>query len=416
MNHTSLPFVPAQAGTRGRATWGSAWGATWGFRIAARLLAVAAVLAPVAATAFVPSKNGDRVTVTPDQEHQIVVERVETRDFRVRKLAIGKVGYDQDATTVVSSPFSGRVVRLIARLGEHVEAGAPLVELDSVEVLPPQNDHVAAVGTLAKARTQLDLARLAETRARGLYEQKAGALKDWQQAQAALVAAENDARAAETALEATRQRLRIIGRDDDQIAELEVRRVTSRSVVIRAPIAGTVTARKVAVGQHVRGELSEPLCAISDLSTMWLEAQVPEADLAAVRVGDTIDVKVSALPGRTFRTRVAVIGSLSDAVTHRVVVRAVLPNPDGALKAEMFAAVTIETSEGRAAPAVPVRSVIREGSRDVVWVETEPMVFQRRDVTLGMEQDGRFEIRAGVGAGDRVVTVGAIFIENEWQQ
>ncbi|MDC7785837.1 efflux RND transporter periplasmic adaptor subunit [Rhodoplanes sp. TEM] len=378
--------------------------------------ALAVVLASAGAVAFVPSKSGDRVRVTPDQEHQIVVERVETRDFRVRKLAIGKVGYDQDATTVVSSPFSGRVVRLIARLGERVAPGAPLAELDSVEVLPPQNDHVAAVGTLAKARTQLDLARVAETRARGLYEQKAGALKDWQQAQAALVAAENDARAAETALEATRQRLRIIGRDDDQIAELEARGITSRSVVIRAPIAGTVTARKVAVGQHVRGELSEPLYAISDLSTMWLEAQVPEADLAAVRVGDTIEVKVSALPGRTFRARVAVIGSLSDAVTHRVVVRAVLPNPDGALKAEMFAAVTIETSEGRAAPAVPVRSVIREGSRDVVWVETEPMVFQRRDVTLGMEQDGRFEIRAGLGAGDRVVTIGAIFIENEWQQ
>ncbi|WP_170145695.1 efflux RND transporter periplasmic adaptor subunit [Rhodoplanes elegans] len=380
------------------------------------LVAIALVLVPVAASAFVPSKDGNRVRVTPDQEHQIVVERIEPRDFRVRKLAIGQVAYDEDATTVVSSPFSGRVARLIAKLGERVEPGAPLVELDSVDVLPPQNDYVAAIGALAKAKAQLELARTAETRARSLYEQKAGALKDWQQAQATLVAAESDARAAETAVEASRQRLRIIGRSDEEIAELAVRRATSRSVIIKAPIAGTVTARKVAVGQHVRGELSEPLYAISDLSTLWLKALVPEADLAAVRVGDRVDVKISALPGRIFRAKVAVIGAVSDAVTHRVVVRAVLPNPDGALKAEMFAAVTIETGQGRVAPSVPVRSVIREGSRDVVWIETEPMIFERRTVTLGMEQDGRFEIKDGVAVGDRVVTVGAIFVENEWQQ
>lgn len=380
------------------------------------LVAAAVVLAPVAAPAFVPSKDGNRVRVTPDQEHQIVVERIEPRDFRVRKLAIGQVAYDEDATTVVSSPFSGRVARLIAKLGERVEPGAPLVELDSVDVLPPQNDFVAAIGALAKAKAQLELARTAETRARGLYDQKAGALKDWQQTQAALVAAESDTRASETAVEAARQRLRIIGRSDEEIAELAARRATSRSVIIRAPIAGTVTARKVAVGQHVRGELSEPLYAISDLSTMWLKAQVPEADLAAVRVGDRIDVKISALPGRIFKARVSVIGAVSDAVTHRVVVRAVLPNPEGALKAEMFAAVTIETGDGRVAPAVPVRSVIREGSRDVVWIESEPMIFERRTVTLGMEQDGRFEIKDGVAVGDRVVTVGAIFVENEWQQ
>jgi cobalt-zinc-cadmium efflux system membrane fusion protein len=380
-------------------------------------LAVAvAALWSVAAGAFVAGKSGDRVRVTPDQVHQIVVSRVEAHAFRVRKIAIGQIGYNEDATTVVSSPFSGRVVRLIARLGETVAPGAPLLEIDSIDVLPPQNDHVAAVGALNKARSQLDLARVAESRSRGLFEAKAGALKDWQQAQAQLVAAENDVRAAETSLEATRERLRIIGRSDAEIAELAARGVTSRIVVIRAPIGGTVIARKIAVGQHVRGELSEPLYTIADLSTMWLKALVPEADLGAIRIGDRLDVKVSALPERKYRAAIAVIGALSDATTHRVVVRSALPNPDGALKAEMFATVRIETAAGHAAPAVPIQAVIREGSHDVVWVETEELVFQRRQVTLGMEQDGWFEIRDGIAVGDRIVAVGAIFIENEWQQ
>jgi len=93
-----------------------------------------------------------------------------------------------------------------------VKAAAPI---RAAPLLQP----MAAVSALGKARSQLDLARTAESRSRGLYEQKAGALKDWQQAQAQLVAAENDVRAAETALEATRQRLRIIGRSDAEIGE-----------------------------------------------------------------------------------------------------------------------------------------------------------------------------------------------------
>lgn len=382
----------------------------------AMLAAVVACGWAAAAIAMVAGKSGDRVRVIPDQMHQIGLAKVEPHLFRVRKTAIGQIGYDEDATTVVSSPFSGRVVRLVARLGETVAAGAPLVEIDSPDVLPPQNDHVAAVSALAKARSQLELARTAESRSRGLYEQKAGALKEWQQAQAQLVAAENDVRAAETAVEATRQRLRIIGRSDAEIGELAARGVTSRLVVIRAPIAGTVTARKVAPGQHVRGELSEPLYALSDLSTMWLKALLPEADLAAVTAGDRIEVTVSALPGRTYEAQVAVIGAVSDPTTHRVVVRATLPNRDRALKAEMFATVRIDTAVVRTAPAVPTRAVIREGVRDVVWVETEPLVFQRRAVVLGVEQDGLFEIREGLALGDTVVGVGAIFIENEWQQ
>ena len=361
-------------------------------------------------------KSGESVQVTIEQMRQIGVFPVELYAFHPRKIAIGQITYNEDVSTVVLSPFAGRVTRLIAKMGDKVALGDPLLEIDSLDVLPPQNDYVAALGVVNKARSQYELAKIAESRHKGLFEAKAGALKEWQQAQTQLVAAENDMRSAETALEAARRRLRIIGRTDEEIAALAARGMTSRATVIRAPISGTVIARKVSIGQYVRAESAEPLYAISDLSTMWLRALVPENDLGGVRIGDELEGSVSGLSDRMYKARVRVIGALSDVTTHRVEVRSEIANPDGALKSEMFASITIETGEGHFAPAVPVEAVIREANLDVVWVEKEPLVFQRRQVTLGVEQDGRFEIREGLKVGEMIVGSGAIFLEYEWQQ
>ena len=100
-----------------------------------------------------------------------------------------------------------------------------------------------------------------------------------------------------------------------------------------------------------------------------------------------------------FKARIAAIRRLADAATRRVVVRSEIPNPDGALKSEMFASFKIATGADELSPAVPSRRVIREGDHAVVWVEEEPMVFRRRNVKLGIEQDGRVQIRDGLKAG-----------------
>ena len=96
---------------------------------------------------------------------------------------------------------------------------------------------------------------------------------------------------------------------------------------INSPIDGTVIARKVGPGQYVRSDAGDPLYAIADLSTMWLKANVPEMDIALVRVGQEIEVKVTALPDRVFKARIIAIGAASDASTRRVVVRSEIPNP-----------------------------------------------------------------------------------------
>ena len=360
--------------------------------------------------------DGETVRVISDQLHQLAVVAADAYAFRKQKAAIGQISYNEDQTTPVIAPFPGRVTRLIANVGDVVKEGDPLVEIDSREVVQPQSEFIAAVTAVNKARSQLDLARIVEKRQKDLYRGDAIALKEWQQAQAALITAENDMRAAVAAVEAARHRLLIVGRTAAEIDALQREGAISRITTIRSPIAGTVIARRVGPGQYVRNDPPDTLYAVADVSTMWLKAHVPENDIPLVEVGQTVEVRVTALPGRVFEARIITIGSASDVSTHRVVVRSEIPNPDRSLKAEMFATFKITIGEPETSPAVPSEAVIREGSLAVLWVEREPMMFERRPVKLGIEQDGRIQITSGLKVGERVVARGAIFVDNEWRQ
>ena len=379
------------------------------------VLFVAALHISVAA-AQGPTKGADFVRVVPEQLHQLEVVKVESYAFLDQRSAIGQIAFNEDASTIVLTPFSGRVIRLIAKVGDQVKSGDALLEIDSPEQVPPQNDFIAAQTARNKARSQLNLARIVEKRARDLYEGKAAPFKDLQQAEAQLAAAENDMRSADTAFEAARIRLRILGRTDTEISTLEQHSTISRVTRITAPIDGTVISRKVGPGQYVKADSGEALYAIADLSTMWLKAQIFEQDIAFVRVGQEIEAKVAAAPNRIFKARIANISSASDLTTRRVLVRSEIGNPDGLLKSDMFASFKIGTAEPSATPAVPTEAVIREGDVATVWVETEPMLFKRRVVDIGIQQNGLTQIRSGLALGELVVARGAIFVDNEWRQ
>jgi cobalt-zinc-cadmium efflux system membrane fusion protein len=387
-------------------------------RAALRALLLAAALQAgwVGAGPASAQSKDDIVRVTEDQMHQLGVVKVGLRPFRLEKFAVGQIAYNEDASTVVLAPFAGRVSRLVARLGEQVAQGAPLVEVDSSEIVQPQNDLLAAVAAANKARAKLSLATLNETRNKGLYEGKAGALKDWQQSQAELDAAQNDLRAAETAVDAARNRLRILGLTAQEVADLEDKGRIKRSVPIISPIAGTVVARKVGPGQYVRNDPPDQLYVVADLSTMWLKAFVPEIDIPFIRIGQGIEVKVTALPGRTFAARVTHIGAVFEATTRRIEVRSEVANPEGMLKADMFASFKITTADNVMALAVPIDAVMREADVATVWVQREPLTFERRTVRIGIEQDGQVQIRDGLAADELAVARGAIFLDNQWRQ
>jgi membrane fusion protein, heavy metal efflux system len=361
-------------------------------------------------------KGPDFLRVVPDQMHQLQIVKAASHAFRGQTAAIGQIGYNEDASTVVLTPFSGRVTRLIAKLGDQVKQGDPLLEIDSPEQFAQQNDFIAAQTAKRKASSQHGLAQIQESRVRGLHEGKAAPSKDLQQAEAQLAAAENDLRAADAAFEAARVRLKILGRSEPEILKLEQTGALSRVTTITAPIGGTVVSRKVGPGQYVKADSGDALYTIADLSTMWLKAQIFEQDIAQVRIGQEIEAKVSAVPGKTFKARIDAINSSSDLTTRRVVVRSEIQNADGLLRAEMFAMFKINIDDGSPSPAVPTNAVIREGDVATVWVETEPRLFKRRVVEIGIQQDGLTQIRSGLDVGELVVARGAIFVDNEWRQ
>jgi cobalt-zinc-cadmium efflux system membrane fusion protein len=364
-----------------------------------------------------PPKDPDVVRVSIDQMHQLTTATVEPLAFRVQKAAIGQIAFNEDASTVVLTPFSGRVTKLIAKIGEVVKRGDPLFEIDSPEVVQAQTDLIAAVHGVEKAKSQLALSKSVLDRQTGLFADKATSRRELDQARNDNATAESDFKTAEGSLRAARNRLRvIIGRDQDEVERVERERIVNPLITVNAPIDGTVIARKVGPGQYVRSDAGEALYGIADLSMMWLKANVPEADIPFIRVGQPIEVQVSALPDRKFQSRITAVGAASDASTRRVMVRSEIANPDGALKSEMFVSFKIAVGEGDPVPAIPVDALIWQGEQAVVWVEREPMLFQRRQVTAGREQDGRIEIRNGLKPGERVVARGAIFVQNEWQQ
>jgi cobalt-zinc-cadmium efflux system membrane fusion protein len=347
--------------------------------------------AKTAAASFMP---------TQEQLAGFRIEPVRTLSFRDLLHTDGAIAFDDDALTPVLSPYSGRVSRVIAKLGDSVRKGQPLLTVAATEFVQGQSDLAAAQATLTTAQA-------AEARQHALYDAGAGALKDWRQAQA-------DLATARAGYNAVRGRLRILGRSDAQIDALEAGTGGSGEATVTAPINGTVTQRQVGPGQVIVGAAAggnNPVFTIADLATVWLLANVREGDAPAVRLGQPAEVTVLALPGRTFTGRVAWVGAALDPVTHRLPVRIEVPNRDGALKPMMFASFTIATSEATTAPAVPESALVYDGEVARVFAVGVDGSIAGREVRVGRRQGGMIEILDGLHAGERIVTAGALFVD-----
>jgi membrane fusion protein, heavy metal efflux system len=241
---------------------------------------------PVAAAASPPGT----FRATAQQFKTLTVESVQTHEFVSEELTEGKIAVNGDRATPVFSPYSGRVTRVIAGLGDTVKSGAALATLEASEFVQAQND-------LSTAAAQVKLARISETRKHALYDAKGGSLQDWQQAQA-------DLTTAETALNSVRNRLRILGKSDTEIGELERAQNINPTATLTAPLAGVVVDRQVGPGQYLQSGSSTPVFTIADPSSVWLLANVRETDAGLVKLGQTVEVHVLAYPKRTFKARV----------------------------------------------------------------------------------------------------------------
>jgi cobalt-zinc-cadmium efflux system membrane fusion protein len=180
---------------------------------------------------------------------------------------------------------------------------------------------------------------------------------------------------------------------------------------LRAPISGVVATRAVSAGQFVQVGGSQPAFVIADLSRVWLIAQVAESDATRVKVGDHVNVTTNAWPGRVFDAVIDNVGAQLDPVTHRLPVRATIANADGALKPQMFASFTIKApSSTPGALAVPAVAVINEGDTARVWVYLGKGRVKAQNVTVGESHDGYVTITSGIAPGTRIITDGALFV------
>ena len=353
---------------------------------------------------------------TQEQWRGLKLEPVVVRGFVPEQVTEGTIAVDDDLTTPVFSHYSGRVIKVIAMLGDVLEPGAPLFVIHASEFVQAQNDLITALANLQSSRSQLRMAQTTEKRTHELYLAQGGALKDWQQAQTDLITAENTVRANEIALHAVRSRLRILGKTDQEIASLEAEPTQKLNpmAIVTAPVRGTITQRQIGLGQYINSEAAgaaSPVFTISDLSTVYLIANVREVDTPLMHVGLALEVHVLAYPGRVFKGKVSYVAPSIDPNTHRLPVRADVENPDGALKPGMFANFSIITGEASTAPAVPQEAIVYEGERARVWVAGDGDTLALREIRTGRTSDGLVEVLAGLSAGEKVVTSGTVFID-----
>lgn len=355
-------------------------------------------------------KGSTRYTPLPAEWAAMTIQPVIERPFRAEHVTEGKIAIDEDRSTPVFSPYAGRVTRLLARPGDAVTKGQPLFTIEAADTVQAQNDFIAAMTAMNKAKSALGLAEIQDRRARDLFEGKAVPLKDFQQAEANLIQAQNDMRSSQTALEAARNKLKILGFDEQAIDDFRRKGGINPEITISAPIAGTVVQRKIGPGQYVGAGSSDPVYVIGDLSTVWLTAFVRETDATAVAVGQEIAFTVLALPGRQLSASINYVAAALDPATRRLLVRATVDNREGLLKPEMFANVTIYSPSGHAAVGVPRTALIYEADQVRVWVAHDDKTIELRRIKPGLTNGDVVEVLGNLRPGEKIVTKG-LFID-----
>ena len=193
------------------------------------------------------------------------------------------------------------------------------------------------------------------------------------------------------------------------VQRLEASRTVNSVTQIVATLNGTVIERKVTEGQVVQP--ADGILLVADLANLWVVADVPEQNAGFVRLGETVEVEIPALPGRRFSGRLAFVSPTVDPGTRTVRARIDLAN-DGDLKPSMLATMIVRGRAERR-PAVPAQAIVRDENRELVFVPTGERSFRARPVTAGPEIDGKRIVTGGLAAEEPIVVEGAFHLNNE---
>lgn len=347
------------------------------------------------ARAAAPPAPGEVVLgPTSPKLRYLSVEPVALRGDRVVAVLPAQLVMNENHSVRVFSPVTGRITSVLTELGAQVTRGTALARITSSDAAQASSDLARA--TAAAAQTSASLAR-----AQDLYAHHIIALKD-------LEVARSDQAQGLAELARARSRTQFLGTGP----------TPSGDFVLRAPIGGIVVDRSANPGAEVRPDAQVPLFSISDLSTLWLVASVPQRDLPHARRGDRLSFTTDAAPGRTFVGTISYVGDALDPQTRTAILRAVLPDPTHTLRPMTSGEARLLTSDTSAAPgvAVPTMSLVTRGPAMMVFVETIPGHFQKRIVTVADDDGITATISSGLAPGERVVTRGALLLASEGEQ
>jgi cobalt-zinc-cadmium efflux system membrane fusion protein len=344
-----------------------------------------------------PPANVERASdgslIKVDHPEQFPLATAVERSSAPEMNATGVVAADVSRTIPVISLASGRIVEIDARLGDTVKKGQLLLKVQSADIAQAFADYQHAIADEDLARAQLARSQL-------LYDKGAIAQKD-------LEVAKSTADKARVTVATAAEHLRVLGADKDHPSPI---------VEIHAPVSGVITEQNAVSSGGVKTLDNSPnLFTISDLSRVWVICDVYENSLAAVRLGETADIRLNAYPGRPLTGRVSDIGSVMDPALRTAKVRIEVANP-GLMRLGMFVTATFHGQQKEMHAVLPASAVLHLHDRDWVYTPQGSGRFQRVEVTGGKMLPGNLqEILAGVSPGQQVVS-NALVLQNSVEQ
>ncbi|MCS6804852.1 MAG: efflux RND transporter periplasmic adaptor subunit [Acidobacteriota bacterium] len=343
------------------------------------------------------------------------IETAQTKTLVQTIQTTGVVGPNETRVGHIRPLARGRIEKVYVRLGDRVRAGQPLLAYDNIELGELIGDFLKALAVLEQKSTEAEVAKQALERAQNLVELGAVARAEYERRNAEYknaLAAINSQKATIAQVEEKLHRFGLTDADVAHVANLrhaDYHREASHSV-LRAPFDGVVIKYDVAEGEVVNTD--RELLTIADLSTVWVQADVYEKDIASVHKGQDVKIVMDAYPGETFIGTITYVSDVLDPKTRTAKVRCEVRNLQARLKLDMFATIHIPTPIGREAVMIPTSAVQQIDNQSVVFVRLNDTQFQRREVQLGAQSDGWVEVKSGVKAGEAVVTQGSFYVKS----
>lgn len=339
------------------------------------------------------SNNPELFTIPPDQMAHVQVLTVRLATLARSLRLTGAVAYNSFRTTPVITQVSGPVSRVVVVPGQEVSTGDPMLYVASPDYSQLRTNYL-------KAKDAYSLAEKAYARAQDLYQHRAIAEQNLEQAQSTEVQAGGDLVAAQAAL-------KVMGITDPDAL---VAAPPSFEVPVRAPIKGLVVEQDVSAGQLIQPGATQCFM-ISDTSTVWVLVNIYQKDLPYVRVGDAVTIQTDTYP-EVFHGRISYVAASLDPNTHTLQARIETHNPGEKLKKDMYVAAIVNAGTISNTIALPDAAVLRDGeNQPFVYAETTSNRFGRRSVTLGESLNGQTQITGGLTAGDQVIGNGSLFLQ-----